>query len=216
MTQRFTDNARTTLASFLSDSATSLSVAAGTGDLFPEAGATTPGGEDWFKVVLQDEAGEIEIVYVYTRAAGADLMADVVRAREGTAARSWASGETVVGLRMTAKDLEDAFTVVEFWDIPESNETGSGGNKTLIADDGGHHVEMDGGTVTVPAAVFAKGAVVVVVNNSDTARGLLQGSGVTLRWVDGATGNRVIRPWGLASVFCLSANVFIVTGQGVE
>jgi microcystin-dependent protein len=109
MTQRFTNNARTTLASFLSDSATSLSVAAGTGDLFPEAGATTAGGEDWFKAVLQDETGEIEIIYVYTRAAGSDLLADVVRARENTAARNWASGETVVALRMTARDLEKAF-----------------------------------------------------------------------------------------------------------
>jgi len=215
MTQRFKDKGRTTLASFLSDSATSLSVAAGTGDLFPEVGATTPGGTDWFKAVLEDETGDYEIIYVYTRSDGSDLFADVVRAQEGTTAREWPSGETVVGLRVTGKDMEDMFNRT-FWNIPESNPDQVAGAKTIQKADVGKHVEMDGGNVGVSPNVFAKGDIVVVVNNSATPRVLVSNAGVTVRWVEGATGNRTIRPWGIASVFCLSPNVFIVTGQGVE
>lgn len=111
MTQRFSNNARTSLASFLSDTATSLSAGPGDGDMFPPAGATTASGEDWFKAVLQDDTGDIEIVYVYTRVEGSDVFADMVRGREGTAARAWDSG-SVVALRMTAKDLENGLLVV--------------------------------------------------------------------------------------------------------
>ena len=215
MTQKFTNKSRTTLASFLSDTATSLSVEAGTGDLFPEAGATSPGGSDWFKAVLEDEAGVIEIVYVNTRVSGSDMMSNVVRGQEGTTAREWQSGETVVALRMTAKDLEDALSRT-FWNIPESNPDQIGGAKTIQKADVGKHVEMDGGNVGVSPDVFAKGDIVVVVNNSENPRFLVSNPGVTVRWVEGATGNRVIRPWGICSVFCLSPNVFIVSGQGVE
>lgn len=111
MTQRYSNNAICLLGATLSDSATSFVFETGFGDLYPEAGATSPSGDDWFKVVLTDATGEIEIIYVYTRASGSDLAADCIRGREGTAARAWASG-AVIKLAPTAKDLENALQVI--------------------------------------------------------------------------------------------------------
>lgn len=108
MAQRFADAARTTLASGISDTATTLTVALG--DAFPVAdtGTGSVGGTtDWFKVVLDDDVN-IEIVYVRTHAAGSEVFSDVLRGREGTTARAWSAG-AVVGLRWTAADA--AFSV---------------------------------------------------------------------------------------------------------
>ena len=111
MAQRYSNNAICLLGATLSDTATSFVFETGFGDLYPEAGATSPSGDDWFKVVLTDATGEIEIIYVYTRASGSDLAADCIRGREGTAARAWASG-AIIKLAPTAKDLENALQVI--------------------------------------------------------------------------------------------------------
>lgn len=108
MPQLFTNNARALLASGITDTDTSLTVEASKADLFPTANTGTgsvPSVNNWYKATLQDSLGNVEIVYVRTRNAGSGVFSNVLRAQEGTTARSFPSG-TVVGLRITAADVE--------------------------------------------------------------------------------------------------------------
>lgn len=113
MPQKFANNARSRLAASITASSTSLVVESATADLFPIANVNTgsvPSSNDWFKAVLQDSSGLIEIVYVRTRAFGSGVCSNVMRAQEGTEALDFPAG-TVVGLRLTAADLEAATEV---------------------------------------------------------------------------------------------------------
>lgn len=104
MAQQFTNNARTTLGGAgLANTATvgdTFSVATGKGALFP-----TGGGADYFDVTFQD-ASYVEMIRVSARSS--DVFTIQERGREGTTARTWASGTTIVSLRLTAGAIEEA------------------------------------------------------------------------------------------------------------
>lgn len=81
------NNAYSTLAGALTNVATTMSVAVGTGNRFDAV--TAP---DFFYMTLQDAANNIEIVKVTARTAGADSMS-IERAQDGTTARAWNIGD---------------------------------------------------------------------------------------------------------------------------
>jgi hypothetical protein len=96
---RFTNNASTTLASGIDSSVTSLTVAAGTGALFP-----TLAGSEYFYTTLSNIAGTIiEIVKVTARSTDTFT---IVRGQDNTAASSFIAGDKVE-LRVTAADLNN-------------------------------------------------------------------------------------------------------------
>jgi hypothetical protein len=96
MTIKFTNNATTTVASGINSSVTSLSVASGTGTLFP-----TISSPDVFYATLANVAGTVEIVKVTARST--DVFT-IVRGQDGTTPLSWAAGDKVE-LRPTAAGL---------------------------------------------------------------------------------------------------------------
>jgi hypothetical protein len=99
---QFTNNAASTLASSILIGATSLTVAAGTGGLFP-----TLTGSNFFYCTLQNTAGTtIEIVKVTARSTDTFT---IVRAQEGTAASAFALGDKVE-LRLTAGEINLLFS----------------------------------------------------------------------------------------------------------
>jgi hypothetical protein len=129
MPQLFTNNARSTLQSTISDTATALTVQSGAADLFPTANTGTgsiPSTNNWFKATLQDVSGNVEIVYVRTRNAGSAVFGDLIRGQEGTTARAFVAG-SVVGLRITAADVQASIN------IPAANNTFTGNNTFLNA-----------------------------------------------------------------------------------
>lgn len=87
--QLFSDNAITTLAGSITNTATTMVVQPGAGALFP-----SPGPGQFFLCTLNDAAtGEVyEIVKVTTRSVDTFT---IVRAQEGTAAQNWLAGDTV-------------------------------------------------------------------------------------------------------------------------
>jgi len=90
----FTNNAATNLAAGISPSDTTLTVAGGSGALFPN-----PTGSDYFLVTLQDLAAtKLEIVKVTARSTDTFT---IVRAQEGTTAQTFTGGD-FVQLRITA------------------------------------------------------------------------------------------------------------------
>lgn len=124
MPQLYTNNARALLTGAITNVATSFTIEASKADLFPTANTGTgsiPSTNNWFKATLQDSAGNVEIVYVRTRASGSAVMSNVIRGQEGTTALAFAAG-SVCGLRVTAADME---TVAN---IAGSNTTYTGSN----------------------------------------------------------------------------------------
>jgi len=113
MPQQFSNNARSVLQSTITDTATSLTIAAGAADLFPTANVGTgsiPSTSNWFKATLQDVSGNVEIIYVRTRNAGSAVFSNILRAQEGTTARTFVAG-SVVGLRVTAADIQASINI---------------------------------------------------------------------------------------------------------
>jgi hypothetical protein len=97
MSVLFTNNATTTLASGINSSATSLTVATGTGALFP-----TITGTDYTMCTLQNTAGTTtEIVKVTARSTDTFT---IVRAQEGTTASAFSAGDKFE-LRVTAGEM---------------------------------------------------------------------------------------------------------------
>jgi len=97
---KFKNNAESTLDSAISAVDTGLAVVAGDGTLFP-----TLGGGDYFYMTITDTDGSFEVVKVTARSN--DSMT-IVRAQEGTSARSAAAGASCE-LRITNQGLLDKF-----------------------------------------------------------------------------------------------------------
>ena len=95
---QFTNNAATTLASGINSSVTSLTVASGTGALFP-----TLSGSNYFFCTLANNAGTVEIVKVTARSTDTFT---IVRGQDNTSAAAWNTGDKVE-LRVTAADLNN-------------------------------------------------------------------------------------------------------------
>ena len=93
----FTNNAATTLAGAINASVTSLTVATGTGSLFP-----APTGSQYFYCTLQS-ATAVEIVKVTARTGDTFTM---VRGQDNTTGQSFAIGDKVE-LRLVAIELND-------------------------------------------------------------------------------------------------------------
>jgi hypothetical protein len=89
---------------------------------------------------------------------------------------------------------------------------------TLVATDAGKLVNMTTGNVTVPASVFATpfGQAITIYNNQNSSNAIVQGSGVTIRLAGtAATGNRTLARYSLATLVCVSANTFVISGAGL-
>jgi hypothetical protein len=122
----FTNNATTTIANAggISSLATSLTVATGTGALFPTTTTT-----DYFYATLVDSSRNREIVKVIARAG--DVFT-IVRAQEGTTARTWALGD-IVDLRLTAGTIQTMIHTMPGWKYcdPDAADQGVAGTNTL-------------------------------------------------------------------------------------
>jgi hypothetical protein len=89
---------------------------------------------------------------------------------------------------------------------------------TLEATDAGKMINMTTGNVTVPAGVFVTpfGQAITIYNNQNASNAIVQGSGVTIRLAGtAATGNRTLARYGLATLVCVSANTFVISGAGL-
>jgi len=102
MSVKFANNAHSTLASSISTSATSITVASGQGARFPSLT-----GSEFFYATLIDTSNNLEIVKVTARSS--DVLT-VTRAQESTTARAFASGDRIE-LRVTAQGLVDLRTI---------------------------------------------------------------------------------------------------------
>jgi len=100
-TALFTNNAYSTLASGITDVATTATVAAGEGTRYP-----SPTGGDFFYATLIDTSNNLEIIKCTTRST--DTLT-IVRAQESTTGRAYSAGDRIE-LRVTAAGLTETVT----------------------------------------------------------------------------------------------------------
>ena len=89
----------------------------------------------------------------------------------------------------------------------------------LTADDNGNLVSITTGNVTVNAGIFGTpyGQAISVFNNSTNTMSIVQGTNVTLRLAGtAATGTRSLARYGVASLICVAANTFVISGAGIS
>jgi hypothetical protein len=195
----FTNNAATTLASSINNSVTSLSVAAGTGTLFP-----TLTGSEYFFCTLANTAGTVEIVKVTARSTDTFT---IVRGQDGTAAVSWSSGDKVE-LRLTRIDLLN-FPQLDSTNTFATTQTFSGtviaptinagaatslvlqsANTTAITIDTSQRAAFVAGTAALPA----------ITTTGDTNTGIWFPAADTIAFTEGGTESMRISSTGGLSV----------------
>ena len=101
MTVQFKNNAFSTLAAGISDSATALTVAATHGARFP-----TITGSQYFYATLIDSSNNLEIVKVTAKSGTSDSFTTIVRNQESSGAKVFSTGDRIE-LRLTAQGLND-------------------------------------------------------------------------------------------------------------
>lgn len=166
--QLFANNAASTLASGITDVATSLTVVTGAGALFP-----APTGGDYFMLTLTQATSETTWEVVKVTARTTDTLT-VVRAQEGTAAVAWGSGSKAE-LRVTATTLSSF--------LPAANGTASG----LTLNDG-YTEEEYAISGTTPALSPTDGSIqtwTLSGNSTPTAGTWAAGQSITLMIDDG-------------------------------
>jgi hypothetical protein len=107
--------------------------------------------------------------------------------------------------------LSDAIGMVR--NVPINSQTS---NYALQASDNGKLITITTGGVTVPNSTFVAGNTLNIYNNSASNQTITLAGGVTMVQVGtGNTGNRTVGGYGLATIVCVAANSFIVTGSGI-
>ena len=97
-------------------------------------------------------------------------------------------------------------------------QNGKSTNYTLQSTDNGQMINVTSGNITVPANVFVSpfGQIVSIFNNQNASNAIVQGSGVTMRLAGTAsTGSRTLARYGVATVICVAANTFVISGAGL-
>lgn len=103
-------------------------------------------------------------------------------------------------------------------DVPPNDRSSTGSGYTLTLTDTGKMVmgnaNTTGAVVYVPNAVFGTGNTIVIYNNSSGVLMISPNSSVTLRQVgSNTTGNMNVTSFGLATMICVQANTFVLTGS---
>ena len=135
-----------------------------------------------------------------------------------TAASSSTTGALTVagGLGVAGNIYAGTYVFDGYGNLRALPPNAQSGSYTLVAGDVGRHVSTTAG-VTVNTSVFSVGDVVSIYNNSGSSITITQGTSVTLRLAGTATtGNRTLALRGLATLLCVAAGEFVLSGSGVS
>lgn len=124
-----------------------------------------------------------------------------------------ATGNITAGNLIATGGISDSIGSIR--SLPQN---GKSTNYTLQSTDNGQMINVTSGNITVPANVFVSpfGQIVSIFNNQNASNAIVQGSGVTMRLAGTAsTGSRTLARYGVATVICVAANTFVISGAGL-
>jgi len=128
-----------------------------------------------------------------------------------TATATTLTGTTISSTTLTGSTTNDSKGELRL--VPLTTATSA---YTLALTDHGTCISTSS-NVIVPPSIFSAGQNVTVFNSGTTDITITQSTSVTMYQVGtSTTGNRTLALKGLATVFCVSTNTFVITGGGIS
>jgi hypothetical protein len=211
MTRKYSSiSVQTTLASGISSSAASMTVATGTGSALLGGVTLASGNIDTFSVAIDPDTINEEIVFVTQ--INSDTLT-IVRGQSGTSAISHSGGATVK--HVFVSEALNAFEAGLNETIPLNTQTGT--TYTLNINDSGQLVTLTNAaaiTLTVPTnatAPFAVGTQITIAQSGAGQVTVAGAVGVTVSASDSATKLRT--QWSAATLIKTGTNSWILIGD---
>jgi hypothetical protein len=211
MTRKYSSiSVQTTLASGISNSAASMTVATGTGAALLGGVTLAAGNIDTFSVAIDPDTQNEEIVFI---TANSSDTFTIVRGQSGTSAISHSGGATVK--HVFVSEALNAFEAGLNETIPLNTQTGT--TYTLAAADAGQLVTLANAsaiTLTVPtnaSVPFAIGTQITIAQSGAGQVTISPAVGVTVSAADTATKLRV--QWSAATLIKTDTNNWILIGD---
>ena len=211
MTRKFSSiSVQTTLATGISNTATTMTVATGTGSALMGGVTLATGNIDQFTVALDPDTQSEEIVFV--TAVSSDTLT-IVRGQAGSSAITHSGGATVKHV-LTSSDLT-AFEAGLNETIPLNTQTGT--TYTLVAADAGDLVTLTNSspiTLTVPtnaSVPFATGSQITIIQSGSGNVTVAGAVGVTVSSADGDLKLRT--QWSAATLIKTNTNNWVLIGD---
>lgn len=211
MTRKFSSiSVQTTLASGISNTATTMTVATGTGSALMGGVTLATGNIDQFTVAIDPDTQSEEIVFV--TAVSSDTLT-IVRGQAGSSAITHSGGATVKHV-LTSSDLT-AFEAGLNETIPLNTQTGT--TYTLVAGDAGDLVTLTNSspiTLTVPtnaSVPFAVGSQITIIQSGSGNVTVVGDTGVVVSSADGDLKLRT--QWSAATLIKTGTNTWVLIGD---
>jgi hypothetical protein len=211
MTRKYSSiSVQITLASGISNSATSMTVATGTGAALLGGVTLAAGNIDTFSVAIDPDTQNEEIVFI---TANSSDTFTIVRGQSGTSAISHSGGATVK--HVFVSEALNAFEAGLNETIPLNTQTGT--TYTLVADDAGQLITLSnasGITLTVPtnaSVPFANGTQITIAQTNSGQVTVAGAVGVTVSASDSATKLRT--QYSAATLIKTGTNSWILIGD---
>jgi hypothetical protein len=211
MTRKYSSiSVQTTLASGISNSATSMTVATGAGAALLGGVTLGAGNIDTFSIALDPDTQNEEIVFV---TANSSDTFTIVRGQSGTSAISHSGGATVK--HVFVSEALNAFEAGLNETIPLNTQTGT--TYTLVAGDAGDLVTLNNAspiTLTVPlnsSVAFATGTQITIAQLGAGQVTVAGAVGVTVSASDSATKLRT--QYSAATCIKTGTNSWILIGD---
>lgn len=211
MTRKYSSiSVQTTLASGISNSATSMTVATGTGAALLGGVTLASGNIDTFSVAIDPDTQNEEIVFI---TANSSDTFTILRGQSGTSAISHSGGATVK--HVFVSEALNAFEAGLNETIPLNAQTGT--TYTLTANDAGQLVTLSnasGITLTVPtnaSVAFAIGTQITITQANLGQVTVAGAVGVTVNAADSALKLRT--QWSAATLIKTATNSWILIGD---
>jgi hypothetical protein len=211
MTRKYSSiSVQTTLASGISNSASSMTVATGTGAALLGGVTLASGNIDTFSVALDPDTQNEEIVFVTQ--INSDTLT-ILRGQSGTSPISHTGGAAVK--HVFVSEALNAFEAGLNETIPFNTQTGT--TYTLAVGDAGQLVTLSNAspvTLTVPtnaAVPFAIGTQITITQANSGQVTVAGDTGVTVNAADGYLKLRV--QWSSATLIKLNTNSWVLIGD---
>lgn len=211
MTRKYSSiSIETTLASGISNSATSMTVATGAGAALLGGVTLSSGNIDTFSIALDPDTINEEIVFI---TANTSDTFTIVRGQSGTSAISHTGGAAVK--HVFVSEALNAFEAGLNETIPLNAQTGT--TYTLVAGDAGNLVTLTNAaaiTLTVPlnsSVAFAIGTQITITQSGAGTVTVAGAVGVTVNSADGDLKLRT--QWSAATLIKIATNSWILIGD---
>lgn len=211
MTRKYSSiSVQTTLASGISNSASTMTVATGTGAALLGGVTLASGNIDTFSVAIDPDTQNEEIVFI---TANSSDTFTILRGQSGTSAISHSGGATIK--HVFVSEALNAFEAGLNETIPFNAQTGT--TYTLAVGDAGQLVTLSNAsaiTLTVPtnaSVPFAIGTQITITQANSGAVTVVGDTGVTVNSADGDLKLRT--QWSAATLIKLNTNSWILIGD---